>query len=166
MSNGLEQRITDFQRWRDQLSATIAEYRDWLDTTKSSDAVQDLRLYDMSEALKRDHLTLAFVAEFSRGKTETINALFFSDFNQRLLPCEVGRTTMCPTEIFWDEQEEPCIKLLPISTRKQSDSLSYFKSTPNQWTKLRLDVSSADSLKEAFRMLVQQKEVSLEEAKE
>jgi len=166
MSNGLEQRITDFQQWRDQLSATIAEYRDWLDTTKSSDAVQDLRLYDMSEALKRDHLTLAFVAEFSRGKTETINALFFSDFNQRLLPCEVGRTTMCPTEIFWDAQEEPCIKLLPISTRKQSDSLSYFKSTPNQWTKLRLDINSADALKEAFRMLVQQKEVSLEEAKE
>jgi len=166
MSNGLEQRITDFQRWRDQLLETIDEYRDWLDTTKSSDAVQDLRLYDMSEALKKDHLVLAFVAEYSRGKTETINALFFSDFNQRLLPCEVGRTTMCPTEIFWDGQEEPYIKLLPISTRKQSDSLSYFKSTPNLWTKLRLDVNSADALKEAFRMLVQQKEVSLEEAKE
>ena len=166
MSNGLEQRIIDFQRWRDQLLKTIDEYRDWLDTTKSSDAVQDLRLYDMSEALKKDHLVLAFVAEYSRGKTETINALFFSDFNQRLLPCEVGRTTMCPTEIFWDPHEEPCIKLLPISTRKQSDSLSYFKSTPNQWTKLRLDVSSADELKQAFRMLVQQKEVTLEEAKE
>lgn len=166
MSNGLEQRITDFQRWRDQLSQTIAEYRDWLDLTKSSDAVQDLRLYDMAEALKKDHLVLAFVAEFSRGKTETINALFFSDFNQRLLPCEVGRTTMCPTEIFWDQNEEPYIKLLPISTRKQSDSLSYFKSVPNQWTKLRLDVSSASSLKEAFSSLMQQKEVSLEEAKE
>lgn len=166
MSNGLEQRITDFQRWRDQLSETIAEYRDWLDTTKSSDAVQDLRLYDMAEALKKDHLVLAFVAEFSRGKTETINALFFSDFNQRLLPCEVGRTTMCPTEIFWDGNEEPYIKLLPISTRKQSDSLSYFKSMPNQWTRLRLDVNSAPALKEAFRNLVLQKEVTLEEAKE
>jgi gas vesicle protein len=166
MSNGLEQRITDFQRWRDQLSQTIAEYRDWLDLTKSSDAVQDLRLYDMAEALKKDHLVLAFVAEFSRGKTETINALFFSDFNQRLLPCEVGRTTMCPTEIFWDQNEEPYIKLLPISTRKQSDSLSYFKSVPNQWTKIRLDVSSAPALKEAFSTLMQQKEVSLEEAKE
>ncbi|HEU4709619.1 MAG TPA: dynamin family protein [Methylophilaceae bacterium] len=166
MSSGLEQRITDFQRWRDQLSLTIAEYRDWLEVTRSSDAVQELRLYDMAEALKRDHLVLAFVAEFSRGKTETINALFFSDFNQRLLPCEVGRTTMCPTEIFWDESEEPYIKLLPINTRKQSDSLSYFKSTPAQWTKMRLDISSASALKEAFQTLVQQKEVSLEEAKE
>ena len=166
MSNGLEQRITDFQRWRDQLSQTIAEYREWLELTRSSDAVQELRLYDMSEALKKDHLVLAFVAEFSRGKTETINALFFSDFNQRLLPCEVGRTTMCPTEIFWDAQEEPYIKLLPISTRKQSDSLSYFKSSPTQWTKLRLDINSADALKEAFQTLVQQKSVSLEEAKE
>ncbi len=166
MSNGLEQRITDFQRWRDQLSQTIAEYRDWLDLTRSSDAVQDLRLYDMAEALKKDHLVLAFVAEFSRGKTETINALFFSEFNQRLLPCEVGRTTMCPTEIFWDPNEEPCIKLLPINTRKQSDSLSYFKSMPNQWTKLRLDINSAEALKEAFRSLMQQQQVTLEEAKE
>lgn len=73
---------------------------------------------------------------------------------------------MCPTEIFWDETEEPYIKLLPIGTRKQSDSLSYFKTTPGQWTKIRLDVNSAPALKEAFRALVQQKEVTLEEAKE
>ena len=54
--------------------------------------MQDLRLYDMQEALNNDRLVLAFIAEFSRGKTETINALFFSDFNQRLLPSEPGRT--------------------------------------------------------------------------
>lgn len=166
MSNSLEQRITDFQHWRDQLSHTIAEYRVWLDLTNSSDTVQDLRLYDMFEALKKDHLVLAFVAEFSRGKTETINALFFSEYNQRLLPCEAGRTTMCPTEIFWDEHEEPCIKLLPISTRTQSETLSHFKSIPEQWTKFSLDTSSPTTMKEAFQMLVQQKEVSLEEAKE
>jgi hypothetical protein len=166
MSSAFQQQITDFQHWRDQLSHTIAEYRDWLDTTNTSDALQDLRLYDMSETLRKDHLILAFIAEFSRGKTETINALFFSDFNQRLLPCEAGRTTMCPTEIFWDEREEPCIKLLPIATRKRDDSLAYLKSNPNEWTKIRLDTSSATSMKDAFQALVQQKEVSLDEARD
>ena len=81
--------------------------------------------------LKRDQLVLAFLAEFSRGKTETINALFFADFNQCLLPSEPDRTTMCPTEIFWDEREEPSIKLLPIDTRASDDSLTYLKTMPN-----------------------------------
>ena len=39
---------------------------------------------------------LGFLAEYSRGKSELINALFFSSFKERLLPSDVGRTTMCP----------------------------------------------------------------------
>lgn len=165
MSNALEQQITDFQMWREQLAGAISDYRDWLDVTGASDALQDLRLYDMAESVKRDRLVLAFVAEFARGKTETINALFFSDFKSRLLPCDAGRTTMCPTEIFWDANEEPCIKLLPIETRKRDDGLAILKMAPKEWTKLRLDTSSADTMKDALRVLVEQKEVSLDEAR-
>ena len=72
-------------------------------------------------------MTLAFIAEFSRGKTELINAMFFSGFKQRLLPSNVGRTTMCPTEIFYDPSEEPYIKLLPIETRKRQESVGALK---------------------------------------
>ena len=165
MTAGLQQQITAFQHWREQVSQTIAEYREWLDATKTSDALQDLRLFDMTEALRKDHLVLAFIAEFSRGKTETINALFFADFHQRLLPSEAGRTTMCPTEIFWDKREEPCIKLLPIETRKRDDGIAYLKSNPNEWTKLRLDINSAEAMKEALHALMQQKQVSLDEAR-
>lgn len=166
MSNALEQQITDYKRWREQLAGAIGEYRDWLDQTGASDALQDLRLYDMSESVRNDRLVLAFVAEFARGKTETINALFFSDYKTRLLPCDAGRTTMCPTEIFWDPNEEPYIKLLPIETRKRDDGLAILKKNPKEWTKLRLDTSSAAAMKEAMHALVQQKAVSLEEARD
>jgi len=165
MTTELEQQISNFQHWRAQIADAIADYRDWLDLTGSADAIQDLRLYDMAESVKNDRLVLAFVAEFARGKTETINALFFSDFKQRLLPCDAGRTTMCPTEIFWDANEEPYIRLLPIETRKRDDSLALLKKSPNVWTKLRLDTSSTTTMMEAMRALVQQKEVSLEEAR-
>ena len=165
MSNGLQQQIMAFQQWRAQILQTIADYREWLDVTQSSDPLQDLRLFDMGESLKQDRLILAFIAEFSRGKTETINALFFSDFNQRLLPSEAGRTTMCPTEIFWTDSEEPCIKLLPIETRKTDDTLAYLKTNPNNWSKFRLDMESAASMKESLHTLSQQKQVSLEEAR-
>src|SRR3954464_10311328 len=96
-------KINEYSEWRDDLVATIDEYMDWISSGEMPDAMQELRLYDIKEILKKDQLVMAFLAEFSRGKTETINALFFSDFNQRLLPSEPGRTTMCPTEIFWDE---------------------------------------------------------------
>lgn len=165
MSNSLEQQITEYQLWREQLAATISEYRDWLDLTGASDAMTDLRLYDMTESVKNDRLIMAFVAEFARGKTETINALFFSDFKQRLLPCDAGRTTMCPTEIFYDPTEEPYIKLLPIETRKQDDSLVLLKKTPKAWSRVRLDINSGSAMKEALNVLVEQKKVSLEEAR-
>jgi hypothetical protein len=153
VTSSLSTKITEYSEWRTSLIATIDEYIDWLGQSDSLDAVQELRLYDIKEILKKDQLVMAFLAEFSRGKTETINALFFSDFNQRLLPSAPGRTTMCPTEIFWDAREEPCIKLLPIETRQTI------------WHKIRLDVTSPDSMKEALKALIQKREVNLETAK-
>ena len=158
-------KINEYSEWRDDLMATIDEYMDWLSAGDMPDAMQELRLYDIKEILKKDQLVLAFLAEFSRGKTETINALFFSDFNQRLLPSEPGRTTMCPTEIFWDDREEPCIKLLPIETRQTDDTLTYLKTAPGIWHKIRLDTSSPAIMKETLRSLVQKREVDLDTAK-
>ncbi len=158
-------KINEYSQWRTNLINTIDEYINWLGTAESMDAMKELRLFDIKEILKKDQLVMAFLAEFSRGKTETINALFFSDFNQRLLPSEPGRTTMCPTEIFWDAREEPCIKLLPIETRQTDDSLTYLKTAPDIWQKIRLDIASPSAMKETLRQLVQNREVDLETAK-
>jgi len=165
MSNTLEQQIGEYQQWRTQLAGAINAYRDWLEQTGASDGMQDLHLYDMAQAVINDRLVLAFVAEFARGKTETINALFFSNFKSRLLPSDPGRTTMCPTELFWDGNEEPYIKLLPIETRKRDEPMAYLKTVPAEWTRMRLDTSSAEAMQEALRVLVAQKEVTLEEAR-
>ena len=159
-------KVNEYQEWRVALTQTITDYRDWLAASPQSDSMQELRLYDVLEMLKRDQLVVAFLAEFSRGKTETINALFFADFNQRLLPSEPGRTTMCPTEIFWDEREEPSIKLLPIDTRASDDSLTYLKTVPNAWQKFKLNIDSPEEMKEVLRKLIGQKEVTQGEAEE
>lgn len=165
MSN-LSAKINAYSLWRETLIATIDSYVDWLTLAEDLNTSQELRLYDIKDILKKDQLVLAFLAEFSRGKTETINALFFSDFNQRLLPSEPGRTTMCPNEIFWDAAEEPCIKLLPIETRDSDDTLNYLKSTPAVWHKMRLDLSAPEEMKQTLRALVETKEVDLQRAKQ
>lgn len=164
MIETLQTKIGEYQEWRSSLTNTISAYRDWLAKSDHTDAVQELRLYDVLEMLKNDQLVMAILGEFSRGKTETINALFFADFNQRLLPSEPGRTTMSPTEIFWDAREEPSIKLLPIETRVSDDSLTYLKTTPNAWKKFRLNLNSPDEMKEMLLKLIEQKEVSQDEA--
>ena len=163
--SSLSTKITEYSEWRETLITTINEYIDWLGQTDSLNATQELRLYDIKEIIKKDQLVMAFLAEFSRGKTETINALFFPDFNQRLLPSSPGRTTMCPTEIFWDATEEACIKLLPIETRKTDNTLTYLKTTPDIWHKIRLDITSPDAMQETLRTLIQKREVDLETAK-
>ena len=59
--------------------------RSLLEQELLDDADQAL-LAALRERLGSETLVLAFVAEFSRGKSELINAIFFADAGQRVLP--------------------------------------------------------------------------------
>ena len=76
MSTVLEDEVRRFGTWRAGLCSSIEAYKAWLDTHGNADIQQSLRIYDLVESLKGDRITLAFIAEFSRGKTELINAMF------------------------------------------------------------------------------------------
>lgn len=160
----LESLVAQYSQWRDQLRAGIEAYHAWLDSRGHVDIQRSLRLYDLAESLRNDRMTLAFLAEFSRGKTELINSIFFSDFKQRLLPSNVGRTTMCPTEIFHDPAEEPYIRLLPIETRKSDETIAALKHKPIEWVKVKLNLDNFEELQKALSTLAQSKSVAIEEA--
>jgi Dynamin family len=163
--NRLEEGIFIYQEKRRRLIDAIDAYRAWAEHYGEANARQSLRLYDLSESLKNDRLMLAFVAEFSRGKSELINALFFSDFKRRLLPSDAGRTTMCPTELFHDPDMEPVMRLLPIETRFREDSIQALKRLPVEWSNVQLDIGNPDSMVEAFTKLAETKMVSRVEAR-
>lgn len=161
------EQLTQFKRWRDDLAQAIADYQTWVEAQGLTDGEQDLRVYELIETLQSDKLTVALVAEFSRGKTELLNAIFFSDYKQRLLPSAAGRTTMCPTELRWDEKDGPCVKLLPIETRKTALTISEYKRTPVHWTTQHiLKLSSAEEVREALSEVTKTKKVSIREAQE
>jgi hypothetical protein len=164
MTSDLENQVSAYQQWRDELRDCIQSYQNWLENHGHADIQRSLRIYDLVESLRNDRMILAFLAEFSRGKTELINAMFFSDFKQRLLPSDVGRTTMCPTEIFYDAAEEPYIKLLPIESRKGDDSIASLKHKSVEWVKIRLNLASQDEMATAMSSLAQVKSVTVEEA--
>lgn len=119
----------------------------------------------MLEGLRSDRIVLAFAAEFSRGKTELINALFFSDTGVRLLPSSPGRTTMCPTEIFYDPEGGNYIRLLGIESRLTDVPLSEYKRHQRSWMQIDLDCDSPVQMQEAFRELAATKRVSVAEAR-
>jgi hypothetical protein len=165
MTSQLEKEVAHYQEWRDQMISGIESYKSWLDTNGYADIQQSLRIYDLIESLRNDRMTLAFLAEFSRGKTELINAMFFSDFKQRLLPSNVGRTTMCPTEIYYDAGEEPYMRLLPIETRSRQETVTALKRQHVEWIKVKLNVESREEMAEAMKHLVEVKQVGIEEAR-
>lgn len=160
----LESLVAKYSEWREQLRSGIEAYHAWLDAHGHVDIQRSLRLYDLAESLRNDRMVLAFLAEFSRGKTELINSIFFADFKQRLLPSNVGRTTMCPTEIFHDAAEEPYIRLLPIETRKSDETIAALKHKPIEWVKIKLNLDNFEELQKALSTLAQSKSVAIEEA--
>jgi phage shock protein A len=154
-----------YSRWKKDITSQIKTYRKWLSKHDMSSPEDDLRMYEILDALDSDHITIGFAAEFSRGKTELINAIFFSNYQRRLLPSSAGRTTMCPTELFFDTKaEKPYIRMLPIETRLEEISISEYKQDKNNWTNIDLNVESPDSMAEAFQEIIKVKSVPVEKA--
>lgn len=161
----LSQQVDAYVAWKRELMREITRYRSWLEHNRlNSEAVQ-AKLERALKILRTDHITLAFVGEFSRGKTELINSLFFSEYGQRMLPSHAGRTTMCPTELFFDPRSErPYIRLLPIETRTASASVAQFKRVPRHWVNIPLDTSDPANMALAFSQVAKTKAMPVEQA--
>ena len=127
---------------------------------EAADQVAALR-----ERLGNEKLVVAFVAEFSRGKSELINAIFFADTGRRILPATPGRTTMCPVELGWRADEPASLLLLPIETRLEGLSLGEMRSQPRAWRRLALDVQDADQLAESLIEVTRTEWVTEEQAR-
>ncbi|MEI7431366.1 MAG: dynamin family protein [Betaproteobacteria bacterium] len=162
----LTQQFTAYSEWRSQLSGRLETFRDWLSENELSDAQIELRLAQLLEKLREDRLNVAFVAEFSRGKSELINAIFFADYGNRMLPSTAGRTTMCPTELLYDASKPPSIELLPIQTRQGNVSVSEYKRFPEEWVVVPLEIDSPEAMQERLRSVSETERVTPEVAEQ
>ncbi|WP_432743455.1 dynamin family protein [Methylobacter sp. G7] len=154
-----KEQMHEYSQWRAQLVQTIEMYHQWRSRYGMNDAHSTDIILNIVNGLQADRITLAFVAEFSRGKTELINALFFAETGVRLLPSSPGRTTMSPTELFHDEKGGSYIRLLNIESRLEDISLAEFKNNPDRWLQIDLDSTSPTQMQEAFKELVATKQV-------
>ena len=153
-----------YAKWRASAAESVMRLRTWLARNEVGDAQCDLRLQYLLERLRDDKLTVAFVAEFSRGKSELINAIFFADYGDRVLPSSAGRTTMCPTELQWSKGDKPELRLLPIRSRERQAAVSELKRYPEEWRVLPLRTLDVISLQSALARVGETERVSEEEA--
>jgi len=161
----MQQRLAAYRQWKIRVSRAVLEFESWLETEGQATAEVRERVRHTLLSLDKDRLTIAFVAEFSRGKTELINAIFFADYGRRLLPSSAGRTTMCPTELLWDEERnEAYLRLLPIQTRAQDIPLAKLKADAKQWVHYPLHVQDAEQMASTLNEIQQSKTVSMAEA--
>ncbi|WP_166262339.1 dynamin family protein [Marinobacter salicampi] len=167
VNGSLSQQVEAYHAWKKELIRQISRYRLWLqDNDLFSDDISS-RIRRGLELLIEDELTIAFVGEYSRGKTELINALFFADYGQRMLPSQAGRTTMCPTELFFDRTENRnYLLLLPIETRRDERSLQQLRKQPKDWVRLELDDTNPDLMRDVLAEVAEVKSVSPSEARE
>ena len=165
MGPSFSEQFDRFGHWRKGFAGQMAGFRDWLAAQDLLDAAVQDHLQRLEDLLRGDKVCVAFVAEFSRGKSELINAVFFAHYGRRIMPATPGRTTMCPTELGYEAALPPCLRLLSVETRAQPRSLAEWRSRPSAWVQLPLDVNDADQLAETMAHVVQVRKVPVEEAK-
>ncbi|MDH4450493.1 MAG: dynamin family protein [Rhodoferax sp.] len=165
MAGILSEQFDQHGAWRREFSLRLKLLGEWLTTHGLIDAELQERLARLETQVRSDKVMVAFVAEFSRGKSEMINALFFANYGRRIMPANVGRTTMCPTEMGYDAGSPSCLRLLPIETRLSPLALADWRNAQEQWVRMELDVTNPRQMASVFEKVVETSRVSEAQAR-
>ena len=151
--------------WRREFALRLKLLAEWMRSHDLLNAAVEERLRRLEAQVRSDKVMVAFVAEFSRGKSELINAIFFAGYGRRIMPASAGRTTMCPTELGYDSDVPPCLRLLPIETRLQTQALMEWRAVPEKWIRVDLDVNDPKQLAQAMEKVADVRHVTKDEAR-
>ena len=159
------QQFDQHGQWRREFAQRLKLLGEWMKDHELLNAAVEERLQRLLTQVRTDKVMVAFVAEFSRGKSELINAIFFAGYGRRIMPASAGRTTMCPTELGWDADVPPCLRLLPIESRLQPQALLEWRAAPEKWTRVDLDVNDPAQLAKALEKVAEVRYVTVNVAR-
>ena len=165
MGTSFNEQFDEHGAWRREFALRLKLLSEWLKDHELLDSAVEERLRRLETQMRSDKVMVAFVAEFSRGKSELINAIFFAGYKRRIMPASAGRTTMCPTELGYDADVPPCLRLLPIETRLQPQALMEWRGAPEKWIRIDLDVNDPAQLAQAFEKVAEVRHVTKDEAR-
>jgi len=165
LSRSFNQQFDQHGAWRRGFAHRLQWLGVWLGENDLLDHAVADRLKALEAQLRTSKVMVAFVAEFSRGKSELINAIFFASYGRRIMPASAGRTTMCPTELGYDSALPASLRLLPIETRLEANSLTHWREERSRWTEIAIDVEDGEQVATAMGKVAEMQWVSQEEAR-
>ena len=165
MTTSFNEQFDQLGAWRREFALRLKLLAEWMKDNELLDAAVEERLRRLGTQVRSDKVMVAFVAEFSRGKSEMINAVFFAGYGRRIMPASARRTTMCPTEMGYDPDVPPCLRLLPIETRLQPQALMEWRMAPEKWARIDLDVNNPQQLASALEKVAETRKVTQDEAR-
>ena len=160
----ITERLAELKSWRIGISTQIARVTEFLQTHDFLTPNLEAALGDALAQVASQNVTVAFIAEVSRGKSELINGLFFADLGRRLLPSGPGKGTRCVTEVRFDRDVQTSVKLLPIETRESSKRIDELLKEDKLWRSILFDSDNPDSTARALAALSETKRISLSDA--
>jgi hypothetical protein len=160
----LTDRLAQLQSWRHNMNMQITRVGDALRGHGFATPKVEGTLERVSMRAAAERVTVVFIAEIARGKSELVNAMFFTDLGRRLLPTGLGRTTRCVTEIRFDRDIKTSIRLLPIETRESPRTFAELAADPSMWTTVLFDADNGESTARALATLSETRRISLVDA--
>ena len=160
----ITERLADLQSWRAGLSTQIDRVRDFLKTHHFLTPNMDAALEDARTRAAGQRVTVAFIAEVARGKSELINGLFFADLGRRLLPSGPGKGTRCVTELRFDRDRQTSVRLLPVETRESPKRFDELLKDESVWRTTLFDADNPESTARALAALSETKRITLSDA--
>jgi len=138
------------QAWRSGLALRLRLLDQWCQSHALLSTAATSRLADVQRRLLSDSLTIAFVGEMGRGKSELINAIFFGTYKYRVLPVGPGHSTLCTLEISHEDHQEAYLRLLPTETGADPRAIREWQNDPTAWTRVKLVPDNAEHMGEAM----------------
>jgi Dynamin family len=164
MQDNLRAQFDQHQLWCVAYSKRLSTLAEWLQKNNLADAEAYSEVNRLRYLLTSQQVMVAVVAEFSRGKSELINALFFSHYGQRIMPAGAGRTTMCPAELGWNPALPVGIRLLPIETRNEMGSIAHWRVRPDAWVNFGFDSNMPEQMANQISKVSEVQRVSIDKA--
>ncbi|MFM7460583.1 MAG: dynamin family protein, partial [Burkholderiales bacterium] len=162
--HALTARLAELQFWRYGVTTQIARIADFTRSHGYSDADTEATFNQLTDKANTARVKIIFVAEAGRGKSELINALFFSDLGRRLLPSGAAQPTRCITEVRFDRDQSPHLRVLPIQSRESPRRFADLYADRSEWRTIPFATDDPESIRAALSLLAETRRVTVAES--
>jgi predicted GTPase len=162
--HALTARLANLKSWQYGVTKQIVHIADFMRAHGYSNADTEATFDRLTKRANAARVSIFFIAEAGRGKSELINALFFADLGRCLLPSDAVQATRCITEVRYNRNESPHLRVLPIESREAPRRFADLYADQAEWQTIPFTIDDPDSMHLAFNALAETRSATIAES--